>query len=764
MRRFSDLGLSWKLAAGFGALVLVMIACVLVAWITLMALHQEVERLRVDGVEASKAVGQLESKLWAVRMAHYRAETPISAEKRSEVIQAMRKSIEAFDSALKDVAKYNRTKQDSDAYSRLVESWEAYSALDLKWFDLMAASNIDEATQFAENDLAPISREKMLPAMGEVLDGRSKLATALSASADARIDSSLRWLSIVAVFGVAFGTFLAWFVARAVTRPVLALASGMRALATGGFASLVDGVKAVQKGDLTREASDSTAALAVEAADEVGHLTETFNQMLGGAKEAIGAYNDAMGSLRQLVKDSTDRVQFITQTSSSLASGADQVADSAHSIRHSADQLAEAASETAEASNQIAKGSEDLARETTEAAARINHLRDRLSDFAAAATTQWETAAATLEASKSVEQAIDRTIAAMERVQASCDATDRSVNELDAQQAEIGTIVQTIESIAGQTNLLALNAAIEAARAGEHGRGFAVVADEVRSLAEQAAQATGNIANLIAAVRANVQTASAAMSQTQSSVTEGVMLVEEARTAIHSVVDSAQSADVLARQTGAAVAETNANVDALADTTASVAAVAEEAASAAEQVTAMSEQTSATVTDVLAAIREQESATESVRGAVLKLDELVVETNSLMGQFTSEHWSDTLAGAKKAHMGWVKRVEDMLAGRGEIPNRDLVSHTRCKLGTWYGGVGQRCAGHLPAFEELQHPHALVHDGARRASEAWAKGDKQAAQAAYQDVLRGSKRVCELLDEIGAALTSQEARASDRLAA
>src|SRR5262249_46970260 len=134
----------------------------------------------------------------------------------------------------------------------------------------------------------------------------------------------------------------------------------------------------------------------------------------------------------------------------------------------------------------------------------------------------------------------------MDRIQEQVSASALAVQELGQKGQQIGQIVQAIEDIAQQTNLLALNAAIEAARAGEQGKGFAVVADEVRKLAERSAEATREIAELIDSVRAGVDQAVAAMEASNHEVAEGAATSSEAGKAITGIMEAVVSVSKLA--------------------------------------------------------------------------------------------------------------------------------------------------------------------------------------------------------------------------
>jgi methyl-accepting chemotaxis protein len=163
----------------------------------------------------------------------------------------------------------------------------------------------------------------------------------------------------------------------------------------------------------------------------------------------------------------------------------------------------------------------------------VNHVSD-------SAREAHSVTAETGSQSQAGNRIIQDTVAEMKRISQTVGEAAQTIQAMGESSQRISGIVQVIKDVAEQTNLLALNAAIEAARAGEQGRGFAVVADEVRKLAERTAQATGEIGGMIVEVQSSAQAAVGTMQQAVSRVEDGVGLAQQASESMLGISDGAQ--------------------------------------------------------------------------------------------------------------------------------------------------------------------------------------------------------------------------------
>jgi len=215
-------------------------------------------------------------------------------------------------------------------------------------------------------------------------------------------------------------------------------------------------------------------------------------------------------------------------------------------------------------SDQLASHSREMASSSEEVSAAVEEVASTTGELATTSDQGAENAGAVARKSEQVQQvaedgnnAVKETVEKINSISYSSQTVATAIKKLGEQSSHIGEISNTITNIADQTNLLALNAAIEAARAGEHGRGFAVVAEEVRKLAEQAAEAAGNITGLIGKIQVGVHEAVTAMDSGVAEVEEGVQVAEKARSALNQIIRAVERNTELIKDVAAGVERVN---------------------------------------------------------------------------------------------------------------------------------------------------------------------------------------------------------------
>jgi methyl-accepting chemotaxis protein len=302
----------------------------------------------------------------------------------------------------------------------------------------------------------------------------------------------------------------------------------------------------------------SVSLASTDRADEVGRLTQTFTRMLDSLRGMAGVAGQiAAGDLRAKIQPQSSKdalgtafasmVENLQRLTADLTEGVNVLSTSANEISASTTQLAASASESATAVSETTTTVEEV-RQTAQLASQKSRA---VSDSAQKA------AQISLTGRKSTEDMA----AGMQRIRQQMEAIAGSMARLSEQSQTIGQIIATVEDLAAQSNLLAVNAAIEAAKAGEHGKGFNVVAQEVKSLAEQSRQATTQVRTILSEIQKATTSAVMATEQGSKAVESGTRQTEAASESIQSLAGSVQDAAQAATQIAASSQQQLVGVD-----------------------------------------------------------------------------------------------------------------------------------------------------------------------------------------------------------
>jgi methyl-accepting chemotaxis protein len=295
---------------------------------------------------------------------------------------------------------------------------------------------------------------------------------------------------------------------------------------------------------------DFEARLVEDSAGDFGFIAQRLNQ---AAEKAAKAMQDEE-SQRNLQRSVTEFLTVVSQiargdltlrgsvTSDALGNVVDSVnymldnfTSVLRRVRDAANDVSVSANQILNASERMATGATQQDHEITNTSSAVEELTVSMKQVSNNAEASAEAARRALDAAEQGNRSVRDTLEGMQRIRSSVQATAKKIKSLGDRSLEISEIINVINDITEQTNLLALNAAIEAARAGEAGRGFAVVADEVRKLAEHSRTATKDIAALIKAIQAETNEAVVVMEEGTREVEVGARLADQAGKALEAI-------------------------------------------------------------------------------------------------------------------------------------------------------------------------------------------------------------------------------------
>ncbi|MHB8929158.1 MAG: methyl-accepting chemotaxis protein [Melioribacteraceae bacterium] len=315
-----------------------------------------------------------------------------------------------------------------------------------------------------------------------------------------------------------------------------------KAIADGQKEYLSDSVKKILSEMNKFENGDMTVELEVENDDEIGKLFEGFNQAVNNVGNLISSVESAVQA------------------------------------------TASASNEISSSSEEMAAGAQEQSSQTTEVASAVEQMTKTIFETTKNSSNAAEAAKNAGSIAKEGGKVVNETIEGLNRVAQVVKRSAETVQELGKSSDQIGEIVQVIDDIADQTNLLALNAAIEAARAGEQGRGFAVVADEVRKLAERTTKATKEIATMIKQIQRDTEEAVISMKEGTKEVEKGKELADLAGKSLKEIISGSDEVVNIVTQVAAASEEQSATAEEISKNIEAISNVTQESASGVQQI------------------------------------------------------------------------------------------------------------------------------------------------------------------------------------
>lgn len=397
---------------------------------------------------------------------------------------------------------------------------------------------------------------------------------------------------------------------------------------SGRVNQLVNTMGLAEHGDLTRMAEVSTT-------DEIGDLANSFNRMIGNMRRLIDEVLQIGGVVFNTSKELANNAENTTSATKQVALAMSEMAASNIQEQTRIHETSEFIGQLNESIRNISNGAQIQANSVQDTTNVMDRMVQSIEEVAGMAQELQGANNQTTDVAHQGKQAVEKTMQEMERIKNSVFETAGRIKVLGEQSNQIGQIIQVIDDIAGQTNLLALNAAIEAARAGEHGKGFAVVADEVRKLAERSSKATKEIADLITTIQTGTGKAVEAMQNDTTEVEIGFRVAQDASHALENIISMIDKATQQIKIISTAAEQMSSNTDLVVKSVESVAEITTESLASTEEMTSNSEQVVDSIQAIFSLSEQSAATTNGVSSSAGQLTAASEEVASYANELAS---------------------------------------------------------------------------------------------------------------------------------
>lgn len=560
-----------------------------------------------------------------------------------------------------------RTEEGRKLFTDFMTTMEKYGPVRDQVVVYAMADQIDKADELTQREGVPLAT-KLQTTINALVELKSVAGDKIDTELTSSTESTIITMIIIVIMAVAAAFFFGIMISRMISKPINEVADRVKLLQTNCITNLGNGLIEMSKGNVKIKVEKSTMPLNMTHEDEIGDMARTVDQMIfkvqagiesyelvrskiqdlinetdvltvagkegkldvrgkaenfeGSYKEIVKGINDTLDAVILPIKEGSSALEVMSTGDLTVRVTGDYKGDH-QIIKNSINQLgtaltnvisdvrgaveatASASSEISSSTEQMAAGAQEQSAQTSEISSAVEEMTRTIIHTTQNATSAADNAKlANKQASLGVEQ-VNESKKGMDLIITSAKRTGVIINSLAQKSDQIGEIAQVIDDIADQTNLLALNAAIEAARAGEQGRGFAVVADEVRKLAERTTKATKEIAETIKSIQKEAKDADASMNEAGESVANGLKLNEKVEEVLLKISASTNT----------------------------VASEIEQVAAATEEQSSSAEQISKSIEGISSVVHESASGTQQIAKAAEDLNRLTENLQNMISQF-----------------------------------------------------------------------------------------------------------------------------------